>query len=135
MKTLSLPLAKELTELCKSKGITMPESYWAWVKGDRRALLVPWNNPAIDYKEVIANAYTLDELMDWLPTSVYKLFPSGKGVVSLLVLNKADDGYGALYEFPRDSYYEALAEFTEDNPCDAVGKLLMRCIKEGYVKC
>jgi hypothetical protein len=131
MKTLSLELSRELTELCKSKGITMPESYFCYFESmQTHAVKI---GLAKNKMFPIAPAYTLDELMDWLPSSVYKLYPSGKGVVSLLILNKADDGYGALYEFPRDSYYEALAEFTEDNPCDAVGKLLMWCIKEGYL--
>jgi hypothetical protein len=134
MKTIDLDLAEELQSLCKEKNITMPESELVWMpykdivvgrKGTHRHYF----NPAFiseNYRDLIKDdwhkAYTLDELMEWLPLSIYT------ERLRLLNLDKGNDGYGIGYGYEFDS-----GVFVEENPANAACKLLIWLIKEGLI--
>ena len=75
-------------------------------------------------------AYTLDELMDWLPAHVNITSPSG-GLTYFLRFNKVADYYSGRYEYNNGQFKtEGFANYFA---AECVGKLLMWCIKEGYL--
>jgi len=152
MKTLSLELSKELTELCKSKGIAMPESYMGWFHNTsyEKDDIIKEFYLDVRYKVIdmavqfshffVAPAYTLDEIMDWLPAEIK--YQEDNNVFNYkLSMNTFDSNTGERYYQPEYAcIWGGVVESTlpnlpivKDNPCDAVGKLLMWVIKEGYL--
>ncbi len=130
MTTLSLELAKELQEVCESKGITMPESEFNWKQDSKRKSYVTnWDNLLKDL--VIAPAYTLDELLEWLPG---RIEIRNNTYINDFYKQDWDKDvpvmYNALYATISDV---VLMDFTDPNPCDACGKLLIWLIKENLL--
>lgn len=125
MTTINLELAKELQSLCKEKNLTMPDGYNWWIKNkgnkDIYTFPVQYIHPA-ECLEILAPAFTLDELLDWLPPSIYT------ERLRLLNLDKGNDGYGIGYGYEFDS-----GMFVEENPANACAKLLIWLIKEGLI--
>jgi len=120
MTTLSLELAKELQQICKEKNIPMPESRFYW------------HYNAFCHYVVVENcspfpkslpAYTLDELLEWLPEYIYEGL-----TYELLRFKKKENGYDAYYEY--NSQFNC---YSDPNPCDACGKLLIWLLKEGLI--
>lgn len=71
MKVCDLETAQELDKLCKDKGIEMPESAFYW---RRPSVVLPhelkYGKPNAHNLDVIP-AYTLDEVLEWLPTVIF----------------------------------------------------------------
>jgi len=127
MKTLSLELSKELTELCKSKGIAMPDSYFNFlIEGESEDASFP--------------EYSLDELLDWLPEKSNYNSNEDIGIMTVSTRGKRFKekgitwfcGYYVEKSTPEQSYWSYC---TFDNePVNAAGQLLINLIKEGYLK-
>jgi hypothetical protein len=129
MKTLLFELSKELTSLCKEKGIVMPESYFNWFKDNNGYYLA--RKPQDDYDTYIAPAYMLDELMDWLPNKIEE----DTTTYFKTLMHNYNKEYLAYYDDSNCGWIPGSSFFQFDpNPCIAVAKLLIWCIKEGYVK-
>lgn len=148
MKTIDLELAKELQQICKEKGITMPESELVWMpykdivvgrKGTHRHYF----NPAFiseNYRDIIKDdwhkAYTLDELLEWLP---HRIKHEEHKKYYFLEMAKYNNGYNFIYQvfdsYMDDTYYEfhKLQECGDTNPANAACKLLIWLIKEGLI--
>lgn len=140
MTTISLELAQELQQICKEKGITMPESFHAWrmdsnvyMSGKREYFL--YQNFAYHHPELtppepekvdgikIIRAYTLDEILNILPEYI---FPDNQ--YEFLVFKKAENCYKAYYE-----YHSQFNCYSDTNPANAACKLLIHLIKEGLI--
>jgi ABC-type glycerol-3-phosphate transport system substrate-binding protein len=136
MKTIDLELAKELQSLCKEKNLTMPDGYNWWIKNkgnkDIYTFPVQYIHPA-ECLEILAPAYTLDEILEWLPKYIqiddddendFDVYYRG--------LNWSIDPDGWIAEYQAYMYHSKsyCAEF-DPNPANAACKLLIYLIKEG----
>lgn len=173
MKTISLEFAKELQQICKEKGITMPESFQAWrmnsnvyMSGKREYFLYlnfAYQHPELTPPEPekvdgikIIRAYTLDELLEWLPDEIvrkeyvtsYYDEPERMELRDIsyeLILHKKEDNlYRAIYTQSLNEYDEDLNDdeaeeqgflklFDDTNPANAACKLLIWLIKKGLI--
>lgn len=137
MKTISLELAKELQQICKEKNITMPESFHAWrmdsnvyMSGKREYFL--YQNFAYHHPELtppepekvdgikIIRAYTLDEIMEWLPHRI-------KVDYGFHLTTTSFNQYMVYY----DKHTNTIEQ--DPNPANAACKLLIYLIKEGLI--
>lgn len=132
MKTISLELAKELQQICKEKNITMPESELVWMpykdivvgrKGTHRHYF----NPAFiseNYRDLIKDdwhkAYTLDELLEWLPKKI-------KVDYRFHLTTTSFNQYMVYY----DKHTNTIEQ--DPNPTNACAKLLIWLLKEGLI--
>jgi hypothetical protein len=143
MTTIDLELAKELQSVCNEKGIKMPNSEDVWAKKRYHT------SPYIIYGEegvypkclihttdayaILAPAYTLDEILEWLPKYIqiddddendFDVYYRG--------LNWSIDPDGWIAEYQAYMYHSKsyCAEF-DPNPANAACKLLIYLIKEG----
>lgn len=138
MKTISLELAKELQQICKEKNITMPESELVWMpykdivvgrKGTHRHYF----NPAFiseNYRDLIKDdwhkAYTLDELLEWLPREIM----IGRWSCGMTVASHWDNKtWIAGYEYNSKFWLND----TDPNPTNSCAKLLIWLLKEGLI--
>ena len=146
----------------------MPESYMGWFHNTsyEKDDIIKEFYLDVRYKVIdmavqfshffVAPAYTLDELMDWLPCEITRKEDSNNEVeysyaplidVSYdFILHKINSNlYRAIYTWSLNEYDEDLNDdesdekeflklFDDPNPCIAVGKLLVWCIKENYLK-
>ena len=137
MTTLSLELSKELQSVCKEKNIEMHESYFYWWKDCQEAH--KGNPPVFEISheqpdhgwQPIAPAYTLDELLEWLPNKIEK----GTATYFKTLMHNYNKEYLAYYDDGNCGWIPSSSFFQFDpNPCDACGKLLIWLVKEGYVK-
>jgi hypothetical protein len=151
MKTLLLELSKELTELCEEKGIKIKDSalhHVPYVGRDRGIwysimLLDYYDLPTYPYfpeGESSYPAYTLDELMEWLPEK--SNYNSGEDIGIITISTRGISfkekgitwfcGYYVEKSTLEESYWSYC---TYDNePVNAAGQLLINLIKEGHVK-
>jgi hypothetical protein len=127
MTTIDLELAKELKEICKEKGIELPESELIWYRSANGDIYATWFKSKYN---VLAPAYTLDELL-----GILSLYPPYEVDLSY----QHTDGNGvvckdwtALFEIHGIDYCES-----DPNPANAACKLLIWLIKEGLtdMKC
>jgi hypothetical protein len=148
MKTIDLELAKELQQICKEKGITMRESFHAWrmnsnvyMSGKREYFL--YQNFAYQHPELtppepekvdgikIIRAYTLDELLEWLPRVIQK---NGNFYEQTLQFSRTLNTYRANYDCEYDDVVLLLTDSCwHPNPTNACAKLLIYLIKEGLI--
>ncbi len=134
MTTIDLELAKELQSVCKEKGITMPESYFSHYEDNSGYSYITLEREKVRDR-FVAPAYTLDELLEWLPKTIigglhfpktgvrefrWKLSPNMKHPETY------DIGY---YEY--DGYRTIIVD--TPNPANAACKLLIWLIKEGLI--
>ena len=152
MKTIDIEKAKELYDLCKEKNITMPESYHAWrmdsnvyMSGKREYFL--YLNFAYHHPELeppgpekvdgikIIQAYTLDELMIWLPGSIER---KDKATSNFKVFHISLQRDGKYFHVRYERYsssgsldYEGSCQ--SENPADAACEMLINLIKKGYL--
>ena len=138
MTTISLELAKELREVCKNKGVQLPESYFSyafWIPGQTTTLRCTWQAESSNWK-LVAYAYTLDELLEIIPR--YCDHNAGRDI-SELTLKKRHDyhddvwfcGYlvDNAYSDTNQSYWSFCLD--GENPANAACKLLIWLVKEG----
>ena len=155
MTTISLELAKELQSICKEKGIELPDHYWGWFYQEiteTNVLLPMFSNTLSEY---LAPAYTLDELLEWLPELItrkewfsYYDDPTDeteREVYYDFILHKKDkDIYRAIYTWSLNDYdedtndeeygnKEYLKFFDDSNSANAACKLLIWLIKNGLI--
>jgi hypothetical protein len=152
MKTIDTEKAKELYDLCKEKGIVMPESYHAWrmdsnvyMSGKREYFL--YLNFAYHHPELeppgpekvdgikIMRAYTLDELMIWLPGSIERKDKQTSHFKTLYI-NLQRDGkyfYVSYKRYSNSGEMDSEGLGQDENPSDAACQLLIWIIKEGYL--
>lgn len=138
MKTIDLDLAEELQSLCKEKNITMPESELVWMpykdivvgrKGTHRHYF----NPAFiseNYRDLIKDdwhkAYTLDELLEWMPREIM----IGRWSCGMTVASHLDNKtWIAGYEYNSKFWLND----TDPNPTNACAKLLIWLIKKNLL--
>lgn len=132
MNTISLELARELQSVCKEKNITMPEHYWGWFYQEiteSNILLPMFSNSLSEY---IAPAYTLDELLEWLPKSITEYFAYNKVVFEeflTLVFVKERATKEKQWICGLGKNYSA-----DNSSTNAACKLLIWLIKEGLYK-
>lgn len=137
MTTLSLELSKELQSVCKEKHIEMPESYLSYFYQEITESVVRMATHIITLSEYLAPAYTLDELLEWLPRDID--IKNGYGANFLTITTFNQDEFIALYygysnEYFYPNNYQLKNCCTHDpNPCDACGKLLIWLIKENLL--
>jgi hypothetical protein len=154
MTTISLELAKELQQICKEKGITMPESFHAWrmdsnvyMSGKREYFL--YQNFAYHHPELtppepekvdgikIIRAYTLDELLEILPKKitvnkflycpVLQVYPA-----LYIVVYQTIETHNAVKK-GESPFYPKEAIGQDSNPANAACKLLIYLLKEGLI--
>ena len=130
MTTLSLDLAQELQSVCKEKNIEMPESWWLFCDmGDEVKTI---SSEAIEDTSlegrVIAPAFLLDELLEWLPSKM-----KDKYGTYMLQVTKIDEGYDVGYNKDYADCPAFATYWDLTNPCDACGKLLIWLIKENLL--
>jgi hypothetical protein len=135
MTTIDLELAKELKGICKEKGIELPDHYWGWFYQEiteSNILLPMFTNTLSEY---LAPAYTLDEILEWLPKYIqiddddendFDVYYRG--------LNWSIDPDGWIAEYQAYMYHSKsyCAEF-DTNSANAACKLLIYLIKEGLI--
>jgi hypothetical protein len=132
MTTIDLELAKELKGICKEKNLTMPDGYNWWIKnkGNKDIYTFPVQYIHLaECLEIIAPAYTLDELLEILPNRItYK----GVSEYGLQIIKDASkELYSAAYVY---SIAQQIAYWEFDsNPANAACKLLIHLIKEGLL--
>lgn len=121
MTTLSLELSKELQSVCKEKNITMPESEFYWY-ADRIAKDVYVSHTEQYHHDLlIAPAYTLDELLEWLFAKT--------NYISIKSDISPKKGWTAWCEVKGRMVYQE-----DPNPVNAACKLLIWLIKEGLIR-
>lgn len=132
MKTIDLDLAKELQSVCKEKNITMPRAFFYHYKTSTGYEVSCMR----DEWEAISPAYTLDELLEWLP---HRIKHEEHKKYYFLEMAKYNNGYNFIYQvfdsYMDDTYYEfhKLQEYGDSNPANAACKLLIWLIKENLL--
>jgi hypothetical protein len=120
MKTISLELAQELQQICKEKGIELPESEFTYVDcfslGAGRKETCNLNC----YDTILAPDYTLDELMEWLFAKT--------NYISIKSDISPKKGWTAWCEVKGWMVYQE-----DPNPTNACAKLLIYLIKKGLI--
>jgi hypothetical protein len=114
---ISLEVAKELKKISEEKGVELAApffSYWHDVIDGKDKLAITTQT-----EHRIAPAYSLEELLEILPASIYI-----SREVYILEMDKATDGYGAYYR-----HNKCCLAFVEQSSADAAGKLLIELIK------
>jgi hypothetical protein len=132
MKTIDLELAKELQSVCKEKGITMPESEFQFgedrfglgVHRDYVLLKSPIRNPQEGW--LVYPAYTLDELLGWLPKEII----TKSNLIAELRIGYRKNVFGCWYEYADNDRTILYSGEIVDSLC----RLLIWTIKEGYLK-
>ena len=132
MQTTSYKLSKKLQKL----GVKQ-ESYFYWQLDKEQQALITAKEMNISYtdtliKNEIFSAFTLDEILEMLPSILYGIYSEEiiKHAHFDLSLIKGSSGYQFLYI----NKNFILEEFTNPNPAEAAGQLLAWCIENGYVK-
>lgn len=125
MKTIDLEYAKELQQICKEKGIELPESYFGWYYQEITETYIVMTGHGT-LSEYIAPAYTLDELL-----GILSLYPPYEVDLSY----QHTDGNGvvckdwtAWFEIHGIDYCKS-----DSNPANAACKLLIHLIKKGWI--
>ena len=126
MTTLSLELSKELQSVCKEKHIEMPESYLSYFYQEITESVVRMATHIITLSEYLAPAYTLDELLEWLPKHIEQ---DGRVYEKTLLFSYIQNQYEASYLHGM----HLMVYHYDPNPCDACGKLLIWLIKENLL--
>ena len=137
MTTIDLELAQELQSVCKEKGIELPDHYWGWFYQEiteSNILLPMFTNTLSEY---LAPAYTLDELLEWLPEYIQIDDGDDKNDFDVYYrgLNWSIDPDGWVAEYKAYMYHSNsyITEF-DPNPANAACKLLIWLIKKGFIK-
>jgi hypothetical protein len=136
MKTIDLDLAQELQSVCKEKNIEIPESAHRWVYIGTKWYLYTGQEfletqiRNSDVELIATNAYTLDELLEWLPNKIEK----GTTTYFKTLLHNYNKEYLAYYDDSNCGYIPSTSFFQFDpNPANAACKLLIWLIKEGLI--
>ena len=125
MTTISLELAKNLQSVCKEKGITMPESELKHSRcGGSYYVFSTSSTQRPD--EDIAPAYTLDELLGWLPKEII----TKSNLIAELRIGYRKNVFGCWYEYAENDRTILYSGEIVDSLC----RLLIWTIKEGYLK-
>jgi hypothetical protein len=119
MKTIDLELAKELQQICKEKGIELPESYFGWYYQEITETYIVMTGHGT-LSEYIAPDYTLDELLEWLFAKA--------NYISIKSDISPKKGWTAWCEVKGWMVYQE-----DPNPTNACAKLLIYLIKKGLI--
>jgi hypothetical protein len=135
-----------------NKKIAMPESYWAWrrdsnlyMSGERRYFLYlnfTYHHPELRPPEPekvdgikIIRAYTLDELMIWLPGSIERKDKTTSDFKVFHISLQRDGKYFYVsyerYSSSGSLDYEGSCQ--DENPADAACEMLIYLIGKGYL--
>ena len=123
--TTSLELAKELHDVAKKYSVKLPTSKWVWYKHPLRKWVKRFGNVITNKNlgDEYFNAYTTDELLEWLPDEINV---GGRDPIMNLKLEKmSQEEYGA---------YFFIKTGVGKTPANALCKLAIKLIKEGVIK-
>lgn len=133
-KTINYELAKKLCEICYVRNIPMPPSshQFLWHRyndEDARVYLLPTEtgeNPKVP-ENVFFPAYTVDELLNWLPNTLFN-----NQYTKALIFSPNEKMWVAQYS-SIDLGLEPLHGESSKEMCFAVGKLAVWCIESEFM--
>jgi hypothetical protein len=133
MKTIDLELAKELQSVCKEKGIELRKSRFMWFNRFKKGGHIEYDREEEYYihddwllSAPVAPAYTLDELLGWLPKEII----IKSNLIAELRIGYRKNVFGCWYEYAENDRTILYSGEIVDSLC----RLLIWTIKEGYLK-
>jgi hypothetical protein len=151
MQTTSFELSKKLKEV----GIkfSCPTYYWCYYIGQihlfrnsinssdnaydpiSNVLYITERHQIRPEKEEGIVAYTLDEILEMLPSYIdIKNAPAEEAIFRLSFFKDIDKKLYCFYFASCQIKYKNMGEYSNRNPAEAAGQLLIWCIENGYVK-
>lgn len=133
-KTISLSLAKQISEAAKEKGVVLPGSEKVWCVSERTSSI-------IDYR--FGEKITINELMnsedyDGVPAydcaELGEMLPEAPKKDYYLVIGKEKSEFYGYYEGFDSGDLESMCSFQDKSLSETMGKMYLYLIQNGYIK-